>query len=103
MWCLCRPLPARFDHFGLKELSRLENHAKEHISSFILRCLPVQLEQIVATLETMPGVELHGADETGKCILLLDMPSEKELVSTVSAIEQLPGVINASMVYHHAE
>ena len=62
----------------------------EHISSFILRCLPSQLDEVMAGLDAMAGVELHGSDGQGKCILLLEMPREAQLVSTISEIEQLP-------------
>ena len=75
----------------------------EHISSFILRCQPSQLDEVMTRVAGIPGAELHGSDGQGKCIVLLELPSESELVSTIGQIEQLPGVINISMVYHHVE
>ena len=79
------------------------SNGEMHISSFILRCLPDQLASIAETAASLTGVEIHGRDPSGKLVALLELDSEEELVGTIDRLEQIPGVINASMVYHHVE
>lgn len=74
-----------------------------HISSFVVRCLPDRLEAVLAIVQGIDGVEVHGVDSHGKFVALLDMDTERQLVQTITEIEQIKGVINTSMVYHHAE
>jgi nitrate reductase NapD len=81
----------------------VEAHEKIHISSFIVRCLPEKLQQVMAAVEAMPGLEIHGNDPCGKFVALLELDSEKALIETITAIEVIKGVVNTSMVYHHVE
>lgn len=74
-----------------------------HISSFVVRCLPEKLQEIMSTVAALPGVEIHGDDARGKFVALLELDSDKALVETITAIELIKGVVNTSMVYHHAE
>lgn len=74
-----------------------------HISSLVVRCRPESLDSVMAEVAGLEGVEIHGSDPDGKFVALLDVESEQALVGTITAIEKTRGVINASMVYHHAE
>lgn len=74
-----------------------------HISSFVVRCLPQKLQQIMDTVEALQGVEIHASDPCGKFVALLEVDSENALVETITTIELLKGVVNTSMVYHHVE
>ena len=74
-----------------------------HISSFVVRCLPEKLRDIMAAVAALPGVEIHGNDGCGKFIALLELESDRMLMDTITAIELIKGVVNTSMVYHHAE
>ncbi|MEH6590418.1 MAG: chaperone NapD [Halioglobus sp.] len=74
-----------------------------HITSFVVRCMPLRLQEVMDQVAAMAGAEIHGSDPSGKFVALLDLDSEKELVNTITSIELIKGVINTSMVYHHAE
>ena len=80
-----------------------EAHEPIHISSFIVRCLPERLRQVMDSVEALPGVEIHANDPCGKFVALLELDSEKVLVETITTIELMKGVVNTSMVYHHVE
>lgn len=80
-----------------------EGKEQFHISSFVVRCLPERLQDIMATVASMPGAEVHGDDARSKFVALLELESDAALVETITAIELLQGVVNTSMVYHHAE
>lgn len=79
------------------------NEETFHITSFVVRCLPEKLEDVMATVGAMPGVEIHGNDPRGRFVALLELDSENALVDTITKIELTRGVVNTSMVYHHAE
>lgn len=79
------------------------NEETFHITSFVVRCLPEKLEDVMATVGAMPGVEIHGNDPRGRFVALLELESENALVDTITKIELTRGVVNTSMVYHHAE
>jgi nitrate reductase NapD len=74
-----------------------------HISSFVVRCLPEKFQDIMATVAALPGVEIHGDDDHAKFVALLELDSDRALVETITEIELIKGVVNTSMVYHHAE
>ncbi|MEH6584122.1 MAG: chaperone NapD [Halioglobus sp.] len=74
-----------------------------HISSFVVRCLPERLQDIMSTVAALPGVEIHGDDACGKFVALLELDTDRALVETITEIELIKGVVNTSMVYHHAE
>ena len=57
----------------------------------------------MSTVASLPGVEIHGDDACGKFVALLELESDKALVETITTIELIKGVVNTSMVYHHAE
>ena len=78
-------------------------NAEFHISSFVVRCLPERLQDIMAQVAALPGVEIHGDDARGKFVALLELESDRALVETITTIELIKGVVNTSMVYHHAE
>ena len=74
-----------------------------HITSFIIRCLPDQLQSVMASAEALPGVEVHGSDPAGRFVALLEGASEHVIMQNVSAIESIQGVINTSMVFHQED
>ena len=74
-----------------------------HISSLVVRCLPQRLETVMAAVAALPDVEIHGSDPRGRFVVLLESESDTKLIDTIRKIEEVAGVINTSMVYHHAE
>ena len=74
-----------------------------HISSFVVRCLPEKLGEVMGVVSALPGVEIHGSDPRGKFVALLELESERALIDTITEIELTQGVVNTSMVFHHAE
>lgn len=80
-----------------------EEHQPFHISSFVVRCLPENLQQVMTAVDALPGVEIHGNDPRGKFVALLELETESALIETITTIELMKGVVNTSMVYHHVE
>jgi nitrate reductase NapD len=71
-----------------------------HVASLVVQCRPEQLEAVVPRLEALSHVEVPLQDVRGKLVVLLDLPNENELLTRITEIETLPGVISATLVYH---
>ena len=51
-----------------------------------------------------PGAEFHlDSAHNGKAIAVFECASMGKTKQLVESIQQLPGVVNVSMIYHHAE
>lgn len=74
-----------------------------HISSLVVRALPDRLHDVHAAIEALPGAEVHQSDGIAKLVAVLETANEQGIAATLNAIETLPGVLNASLVYHHVE
>jgi nitrate reductase NapD len=73
------------------------------ISSVVVNAHPDRIRQVMDGLATLPGVEVHVATEEGKLIVTIESDSDKSVAKTFEAINQQPGVLSASMVYHQYE
>ena len=51
----------------------------------------------------MPEAEVPKHSDEGKLVVLLETANEGRIMQRISAIEQLPGVINAALVYHEID
>ncbi len=75
----------------------------DHIASVLVQAWPEKMPAVKAGLMKLPGVESHQSDGNGKLIVTIEASSEAALADTMAIIESSPGIINASLVYHHAE
>jgi nitrate reductase NapD len=74
-----------------------------HISSLIVRARPDRLPDIVAAIDALPGAEVHRHDAIGKIVVLLETETQSQIAERLRAMEALPGVLNVSLIYHHAD
>jgi nitrate reductase NapD len=74
-----------------------------HISSLVVHCRPDVLDSVIDRIEAMPEAEVPRHSEEGKLVVLLETADEGRIMQRISAIEQLPGVINAALVYHEID
>jgi len=74
-----------------------------HISSFIVQAKPEHFEQLVNTLATLSGVEVHQTSPEGKIVITLECNNTREITDTTTAIGQLEGVLSCNMVFHQIE
>ncbi|MBK5958412.1 hypothetical protein CCR97_09350 [Rhodoplanes elegans] len=80
----------------------LKPAAEEHISSLVVHVRPEQLSGFRTSLAAMPGFDIH-AEAGGKVVLTLETRSESGIVEGLAALSALPGVLSASLVFHHVE
>lgn len=74
-----------------------------HISSLVLRADPARLDDVVRSVESLANAKIAIADPSGRIVVTLDTGSEDEIVRAMSAMQHFEGVLNASLVFHHAE
>jgi nitrate reductase NapD len=74
-----------------------------HISGYVVQAQPVQVEEIIAAIDEMPGAEIHGSNEFGKMVLTLETRKEEDIAQRIIEINSLPGVINTALVYHQVD
>ncbi len=74
-----------------------------HIASLLVQCQPERLDALAADLDALEGTEVPARDEQGKLIVLLELPTEYALLERTREIENLPGVISVTLVYHELD
>ncbi|WP_252271611.1 chaperone NapD [Pseudomonas subflava] len=70
------------------------------IASLIVHAQPQLMAAVTANLRRLPGVELHQHSPEGKLVVVIEAEHEAQIVATLGAVQSLPGVINAALVYH---
>ncbi|BAM92064.1 putative periplasmic nitrate reductase NapD [Bradyrhizobium oligotrophicum S58] len=70
------------------------------IASIIVQTRPEQLDRVAADIVAMSGCEIHGRDERGKLIVVVDAPNAGALGATMNSIGLLPHVHSACLVFH---
>lgn len=70
------------------------------IASLIVHIQPLLMVSVKANLIRLPGLELHQESPQGKLVVVLEADDEAQILATIAAIQGLPGVLNAALVYH---
>lgn len=73
-----------------------------HISSAVIACKPDNIDAIVASIEQLDNVEVHGF-ASGKIVVVIEGKTTGQLGDSLMAISLLDGVIAANMVFEHVE
>lgn len=77
--------------------------AEHHISSAVVHVRPARLEAVQGLIAAMESVEIHVASPAGKLVIILETPSERDVARQMEAIQAMPGVLGATLVYHQVE
>ena len=75
--------------------------AEAHISSVVVHALPRAVASVQDAIAAIPGAEIHAAAPTGKIVVTLETASEGEIVTRLTEINLLEGVLSVAMVFHH--
>jgi len=74
-----------------------------NISGVLVRSRPEKLDAVQARLGKLTGVEVHGANPDGRLVVTVEEDGNRAMADTVLRVQDLPGVISASMIYHQYE
>ncbi|MDS4013526.1 MAG: chaperone NapD [Candidatus Accumulibacter sp.] len=74
-----------------------------NISSVLVNAQPQAVHEVQRRLLALPGIEIHVVTQDGRLIVTIEAESAQAAADTFSQINQQPGVLSASMVYHQFE
>lgn len=74
-----------------------------NICSMVVHTRPGRVEDVVGTLATWEGVEIHGGTEEGKLIVTVERPERSLQSEAMMQMQNVDGVISAALVYEYHE
>ena len=74
-----------------------------HITGIVVYCAHGQLETSKSQIALVPSAEFHAESPDGKLIVTLETESTRQTLDYIDAIRAVPGVLDVSLVYQHAE
>jgi nitrate reductase NapD len=74
-----------------------------HVSSLVVHARPERADDIAGAVARLEGAEIHQRIAGGKLIVTLETAGTAEIMQRLERINDLPGVISATLVYHHWE
>ena len=73
------------------------------ICSLVVFAKPEKAAVVERTIADIDGVEVHGASDKGKLVVLLDHPDRTYCSETIMGLYDIDGVISTSLVYEYYE
>lgn len=73
------------------------------IGGFVISVDPREIEKTVADIKTHPQVEVHGVDEKGNVVAVLDTESSEEMERLTGTLQKIVGVLSVGITYFDAE
>ena len=74
-----------------------------HISSLVVHSTPGRVERVCEAIATMPGAIVHAGSPTGKLVVTLEASTAGEMLSAITGIQRIDGVLSAALVYQCAD
>lgn len=71
-----------------------------HIASLVVLARPELFEAVKANLRLLEDIELHQESTAGKLVVVLEARDEQQILQRIEQINNLPGVLNAALIYH---
>jgi nitrate reductase NapD len=75
---------------------------EHHLSSLVIHARPERLAEVSRSL-LAEGCEIHVENPAGKLVVTLEAASQGALNDCLTRIQLLPGVLAATLVFHHVE
>lgn len=76
--------------------------SEHHLSSLVVHAKPDHLDTVAARLVT-EGCEVHARSPQGKLVITLEAADQGSLNDSLTRIQLLPGVLAATLVFHHVD
>jgi len=74
-----------------------------NICGVLVHAHPDRVAEIASALGRMPGVDLHHRADGARLIVTVEDTASATAIDGLAAIHALPGVVAATLVYHHCE
>ena len=73
-----------------------------NIAGGVIHARPEKLAGVEAQLLGLPGVEIHATADDGRMVVTVEDEAPR-LADTVMGLQDVDGVLSASLIYHHFE
>lgn len=77
------------------------NISAANICGVLVHANPRRQLEVISALGSISGVEVHRTAEDGRIVITVEDTAQSWAGETIKQIQELPGVLNASLVYHH--
>lgn len=74
-----------------------------NISGVLVHAYPQKTASVTRELESMDGFEVHANTDEGKIVVTIEKSDDNSIADAMLKLQDIPGVLNASMVYHQFE
>ncbi len=74
-----------------------------HIAGVLVLVAPGRGPAVAGALSRLPGVEVRAVTQAGKLVVVCECTSGKEVLGLIGQMRELAGVLDAALVYQHAE
>ncbi|GAB6054483.1 hypothetical protein JCM17960_33030 [Magnetospira thiophila] len=74
-----------------------------NVCGVLLHAAAGQSVAVTQMLKDLPGVEIHVASPDDRFVLTVEDTEDCMASECLAALAEMPGVMNASLVYHHFE
>ncbi|MGI2140142.1 chaperone NapD [Shewanella baltica] len=73
-----------------------------HITSLVVQVLPQKMADVRQEIMAIENAELSVNNEV-KLVVVIESETQRALMDSIEAINAIPGVLSATMVYHQSE
>ena len=74
-----------------------------NISGVLVHAYPQKAAALTRRLDAKEGFEVHASNDEGKIVVTIEKASDGALSDAMLELQNMPDVLNASMVYHQFE
>ncbi len=74
-----------------------------NISGIYIKAWPAELSVVEERLAAVPGVEVHMSTVDGGMVVTVETEDVATMAETVTKLQEVDGVLSATLVYHHDE
>ena len=73
------------------------------ISGVLVRTYPEHIQSVTDVLTKIESVEVHGNNEDGRIVVTVEQETAGKLSDLLVQMQDIPGVLSTSMIYHQFE
>ena len=74
-----------------------------HIASLVVHSTPKRVHAVADAIAAMPDASVHATSSSGKLVVTLEARTSDEMLSRITAIQRVDGVLSAALVYQCAD
>jgi nitrate reductase NapD len=74
-----------------------------HVAGVLVHARPDALAGLERAVQSIEGAEVYQASPEGRVVVILEGPDTRTLLDAMDHLRALPGVVNVSLAYQHAE